>query len=55
VAVNDYVRMKFALFAQRDMFAYNAIRANFAARANLGFWVDNRCAMNHEMLPFPRG
>jgi hypothetical protein len=40
--------MEFALFTESDMFANNAIRADFAAGANFGFWVNNRGAMDHE-------
>jgi hypothetical protein len=52
VAINDNMRMELALSSKRNVLADDAKRADFAARANLGFWMNNCGTMNHEKLPF---
>jgi hypothetical protein len=41
VTVNDHMRMKFALVAEHDMFADDAIRTDFTAGANPRLGVDD--------------
>ena len=50
VPVNDYVRMKLAVFTECDVLTNDAKRANFTTRADFGFWMNNRRFVNHENM-----
>jgi hypothetical protein len=44
--------MQFAAVAERHVFADDAVRANFAVCAELGFRMNNGCLMNHAICDF---
>src|ERR1019366_6364979 len=50
VAVHDNVRMQFAVLAERDVFADDAVRPDVGACRDVGFRVNNGREMNHEVI-----